>query len=165
MAWPLGAEGLEGQSRCLPEVVAEILEVGRVVRNCGGPFRASEDNGVRAGGEDEWTMVAGGRMQAQQVRGAGGQEGLRIWGSQLRPFCGRDTLPGGSGPLAGLLWKRHGTEWCVARVLGRSWYGAGRTEGVKALSGSRRSGGEGVYCSHRKSPSVPLWPAIALTYN
>lgn len=50
-------EGQGGQAARLlgvvPELIAEILELERVVRDCCGPFGAVEDNGVRAQGEDE----------------------------------------------------------------------------------------------------------------
>lgn len=83
MACQLGTEeGLEGQggqaARLLgvtPELIAEILELERVVRDCCGPFGAAEDNGVRAQGEDE---EAGGRLSSGPW--SWGPEGFRIWG-------------------------------------------------------------------------------------
>lgn len=78
VAWPLGAEGLEGQGRCPPEAVTEILEVERVVRNCCCPFRASEDTQVRGRGEDKgglWWHEAGCRLSRSGAEGAKGTSG------------------------------------------------------------------------------------------
>lgn len=176
MACQLGTEeGLEGQggqaARLLgvtPELIAEILELERVVRDCCGPFGAAEDNGVRAQGEDE---EAGGRLSSGPW--SWGPEGFRIWGGGLAEasYAG-DTPPGlwTIGWVAIETWC--GMELCVVcageNELMWSWEDQGSESSLRIqVPGGELGGKEGRECtaatgSHRL---CPLWPAVSLTYN